>query len=72
LVSFCGESWNDNFFAVVRSDADTAPPADEIVQIGLRDPDSTCEPVSYDVAAPHGPANGLRAEPQLIGGLFNG
>ena len=61
----------DIFFAV-GLDADAAPPGDVSIQIGLADSYSACEPVSHDVATPHGPVDRISTELQLVSSLLNG
>jgi len=66
------ESGSESLFSAVGPDANAASPGDVIVQIGLADPDRACEPVSYDVTAPHCSADRIMAELQLAGGLPDG
>jgi hypothetical protein len=66
------ESGSESLFVAVGLDADAESFVDVIIQIGLADPDSACEPSRHDVAAPHGPADRIIAELQLAGGLSNG
>jgi hypothetical protein len=56
----------------VTPDANAASFANVIIQVSLGDPDRACEPMSHDVAAPHGPADRIMTELQLVGGLSNG
>ena len=76
IVGFgCGESVREelgNESVFVGLDANAAPPGDVIIQISLADSYSACQPSCYDVAAPHGPADRIVAELQLVGGLLNG
>jgi hypothetical protein len=56
----------------VGPDANAASLGDVSIQVGLADSNSASDPMSYEVAANDGPANGFMTELQLAGGLSNG
>jgi hypothetical protein len=54
------------------SDANTAPLADEFIQIGLRNPDGAAKPMSYDRSAMNQSSNCVMMESQFGGDFRNG